>query len=314
MIRLRRLVATAKRLTIAGLALLIVAAPAATAGGPVTVLATSAYELNPAASADYLAWDIAGRKNAYDVYAKPFGGSRVHVNQNRTRGATGSIDGTKLVYQQWTVGSSAGSSIYLYDFQRHRRTKVPSPVNTAKWEYSPSLSGPWLMFARWFARSDDRKIYVYNRTTGVLRGVVTTTGSHVDLWPMQINGRYAVYEVDRLNHDDTKYLACEVFRYDVQTRTSTRIPNPFDRCQYAPSVSSEGTVYYARSGLADCPSNVKLIRNPLGSPEETLYILPAGHYMLSSYAFDNGDATTDVFWDDIRCQGGADIRKLTAAT
>src|SRR4029453_9533353 len=113
MIRLRRFLATVGRVAIASSMLVALTAPDAMARAPVTVLATRAYELNPAASSRHVAWDIRSR-GSWNAYVKRFGGKRIHVNHEGTSGSVGSIDGTRLVYQQWTyTARRRDSDIYI---------------------------------------------------------------------------------------------------------------------------------------------------------------------------------------------------------
>ncbi len=53
-------------------------------------------------------------------------------------------------------------------------------------------------------------------------------------------------------------MKCQVFRYTISSDRILRVPNP-NAYQYAPSVSRDGTVYFARSGSA-CGANVRLLR------------------------------------------------------
>ena len=71
-----------------------------------------------------------------------------------------------------------------------------------------------------------------------------------------------------------------------------------------------GTVYFGRSG-SRCGRNALLRRQPLGGAASTLVDFADGHDIYSTYALDNGDTTTDVYYDPWRCGTQADIDKLT---
>lgn len=288
---------------------LLVGAPLPAAGAVIeTVLATKADEWNPAASASYLAWTVWTGKE-YIVYAKPIGGSRFRVSRERYSGVVGGIDGTTLIYQEWS--SRRGSSdIFVFDLDAKTRTKVGDPVSTSLWEYWPSISGDWILFARWF-RSGDRKLLLYNTVTEERRVIASTSGERRQLLPGQVSGDYVVYEKYAYDSDG-RITSGEVFRYDIPTETTAKVPNPRSRWQYSPSVNPAGTVYYGRSGFA-CGRNVTIRKYPVGGPAETLASIPRGTDFYSSYAVDNGDGTTDVYFDAARCGGKGNIKKVTDA-
>lgn len=81
----------------------------------------------------------------------------------------------------------------------------------------------------------------------------------------------------------------------------------------APSVDPTGTVYLARSGFG-CAKNVLLRRFPVGGPAATLMPLENNLDLSQTYAVDNGDGTTDVYFDPANCDSFVpDIQKVTVA-
>lgn len=116
--------------------LLVVAAAAALIAVPAAyallsqhgVKTTRLYEQLPAAtegSTQYVAWSQ---------------NSRAHRNH----------DPPMVAYQQVVNGNS---DLKLYDADAQTRTDPPAGVNTFDWEWEPSISGDWLLFARRAARS-----------------------------------------------------------------------------------------------------------------------------------------------------------------
>jgi len=284
-------------------AVLLLTVPAVGATG---VLTTKAYEFNPAATDTYISWNGINHRH-YVVYAKPFSGSRFRVSPKGTNGWNGSIDGTTLIYQLY-VPSKNRSDVYSYDLVTKTRTKIGKPVSTDRWEYEPVGSGDWVMYGRYF-RNADRKIYLYNTNTHELRTLASTSGKAWFLVPSQVNGNYAVWEKAKVHRH--RNVGCDVFLYDIAGGTKTKLANPNDRCQYSPGVNPAGTVFFARSGFG-CGKNVVLRQQPLASSATTVGTIGAGHDVISLYAVDNGDTTTDLYYDPASCtKARADVVKVT---
>ena len=284
-------------------ATLLLAAPAT--GSATGVITTAADEFNPAATDTYVAWNVYAHQN-YIAYAKRFGGSRFRVNPKGTQAWVGSIDGSVLTYQQWVLNKGR-SDIFTYDLASKTRSKIGSPVSTDRWEYDAAGSGDWLMFARYY-RNNDRKIFLYNTNTTKMRRLAATSGRRWYLRPLQVNGNYVVWEKDDSPHGHL--AACDVFLYDIAGKTTTKLANPKARCQYSAAVNPVGTVYFARSGFR-CGKNVVLRRLPLGGSVSTIVNFADGHDVSNLYAVDNGDTTTDLYYDPFRCGRRSNIVKVT---
>ena len=282
-------------------AVLLLTVPAMGATGVIT---TKADEFNPAATDTYIAWNVYTNKH-YVVYAKQFGGSRFRVNPTGTEGWVGSIDGTTLIYQQYAP-SKGTSDVYAYDLAAKTRNKIGKPVSTGGWEYDPSGSGDWVMYARYY-RNADRKIFLYNTNTQELRHLAATSGRRFILRSSQISGNYAVWEKAELHRGNL--AGCNVFLYDIAGDTTTKLANPNARCQYSPAVNPAGTVFFGRSGFG-CGKNAVLREQPLASSATTIVTLANGHDIASMYAFEKADTTTDVYYDPFKCGGKADIVKV----
>jgi hypothetical protein len=100
----------------------------------------------------------------------------------------------------------------------------------------------------------------------------------------------------------------------VRTGSKLRLPNEPARCNYRPSVNELGTVFFGRSGFG-CGLHARLVRYPIGGPPDRLLTFVPGRDLASgTYAVDNGDSTTDVYYDHSSCFGSPNIKKIIAAT
>jgi hypothetical protein len=279
-----------------------VAAVTATAWASVPdtpVRAGRAHEVLPSADGDagYLAWtqNSAARPKHYDAFVSLSGAPKVMVNATGTSGYNGGIDGTTLVYQQVRRGQS---DLHLFDLATHQRS-IPAVVNTPQWEWRPSISGPWLLFGRENLRTRPVKsrVLLYNTDTSQLITLVDTPGFSQ---PGQVNGDFAVYT-------HCGRVTCNVFRYQISTGQRVKMPNALSRrVQYAPSVSADGTVYYASSRFT-CGKDVRIRRFVAGDATASLMtILPAGRDINTTYADDMTDGTTRVLHDRASCKGSSD--------
>jgi len=282
----------------------------ATAADPVKVLSTSADELSPAASTDYLAW-IQRDGSKVVVYAKPFDGARMRVSAIGYSASPGSIEGTTLIYQQYSVAKGI-SDIYRFDLVTKRRTKLPSPINTKHWEHSPTGSGDMIAFTRLYP-TDESRLILYDMASENARTLVSTPGARVGVWAGQMRGNWLTFQ--KLVFDGRGGLkSCEVFLYDIAARTTSKVPNPDGRCHYASSVDLSGTVYFARSALA-CGKNVSLRAYPVGGPETKVISLTDPQEINVTSAVDTPGGT-EVYYDLFRCRpsgyvGPSDIYKVT---
>ena len=127
------------------LALISVAGIAAAATPEVVLNDPAVNEVGPSASDGYLVWsaDSEARPNRTNSYVMATGGDPVRINPAGTQSYEAAIDGTTVVYQE---ASSDGADIWFYDVLTEERTPAPSGVNTAGWEFRPTLSGNWLLY------------------------------------------------------------------------------------------------------------------------------------------------------------------------
>jgi hypothetical protein len=255
--------------------------------------------LNPAADwnggSEAFAWTLSRPRHPqlYDAWVKDGANPAVKLNVGG-QGWIGGIDYPTVVYQRIRRGAS---NIYLYDLATHGRPGTPSGINTGKWEYSPTVSGDWLLFGRADRRL--QRIILHNMTTGEERVLAKARGGRHIVYPGQVNGTWATY---------TRCVpGCDVIRYHIQTGTKTTVARPEPRRpldQYAASVTSTGIVYLARSRRT-CGGDVRIARFfGTGDPSlgTVLVQLPRGRDVgLVMYARENPDASVDVFHGRGKC-------------
>lgn len=268
------------------------------------VLTGEAGEFQPARGPAHLAWEqnTRGHPNHYDVFVKPDGGSEMRVNPRRTQGAMGGVDGGTLVYQEFQ--GDRRSSIRFYDMNAKQRLKPPGGVNSKAWEYWPSLSGRWLLFAREF--DNGRRILILYDVQTDTRQILDRTKKEEDfIGPGQVNGDYAVWS--------TCTPKCDVLVHHIPTDTTTKVPNP-GGYQRGPSVSPGGVVYFSR-GNKKCGSSVSLVRYPPGGPAQTLLDLQDPLDIHDTFVFSDPNGGTEVLYERIGCGRAAasDIFKIVDA-
>jgi hypothetical protein len=261
-------------------------------------------EFQPARGNGYLAWErnTSARPNWYNVYARRDGQRRFRVNAPGTQGAMGGIEGTSLVYQQF---KGSRSNIKFYNLETRKRSSPRVYVNTRKWEYWPSISGDWILFGRRNASATKRKVILFNRATLAVRIIDETTNARSFISPGQVNGEFVVW------HRCRPVPNCDVYRYNIRTRLTRRIPTGGSASQHGASVTSDGTVYMTRSGKK-CGHKVRLMRFPVGGPATLLSRLSKGRNSFDSFALTDETGANHFYFEVSRCNAAArsDIYKI----
>lgn len=293
-----------------GIALLAVTASAATT--PTPVKATARNEATPAAGGDYLAWAKSrrGRPRVLDVWAQQQGKAAFKVNAPRSTGWAGGIDGGTLVFQQVKRGNS---DIRFFNLATRRRRNAPSGVNTRRWEWHPTISGPWLLYSRGFAFGSGAKFVILrNLLTAEQRVLDASQSRTAMLQAGQVSGNYAVWT------RCTTRTTCTVFRYDIATGSATQMPST-GQVLYGASVTPAGAVYYGRSG-PQCGAKVELVKTTLEGTTLVLYTFPSGQDFSVSYAAPlitlppGPTTTTRIYYDRAVCRTGRTDVYLTTDT
>ena len=206
---------------------------------------------------------------------QPDGSAPIKLNTSHSA-VPGGISGTRAVFQIYTEHES---NIRYYDLVTHVRTAFPAAVNTGRWEWDPSVSGDWLLFARrnFSVRPESDRILLYNMVSEELRVLAEATGNpDIDLRVGQVNGDYAVWDRCVPSHH-----VCGIVRYQISTGQRLFVPRPTGRVNYAASVSSAGDVFFARSSWT-CGSYVNLRRWTPGVAEVQLVALRKGQEVSNS--------------------------------
>ncbi len=288
------------------LATLAASTTPASAVTPVVVVNSQAIEQRPAASTTFVAWTRVpdSSYSSSSVRAEAIGGTPFRVSAKGTYARTGAIDGSTLVYTQ-------DGDIALFDLSTKTALPVPDGVNTKAYEDALGISGIHLLFARdhnhrysvvLFDTSTGTSLVLYSHKDMSRRLAILQTG--------QLDGNYAAWDQIAFT-PSFAVTRCDVTLYDLAAATTTKVPNPDKRCQSAPAVSAVGTLYFDRAGLS-CGQHAQIIEQLLGATGSVLYSLPKGHDYGGAVAVDNGDGTTDVYFDPTDCSrpNAWDIYKL----
>ena len=284
----------------------LVAVPAADAAllDQFGVKTSRLYEQQPAAATDggaeYFAWsqNARTRKNHFDAFLSRTGDTRVKLNR-KGLGYIGGIDPPVVAYQQVVEGNS---DLKLYDVDTRARSDPPAGVNTSNWEWEPSISGDWLLFAR----QTNSAQFVILRSLTTAAKVVLDQGRRFH-HAGQVSDDYAVWT-------RCGKTACNVVRRQLSTATDTVLARPADRFQYGAAVTSTGIVYVARSS-PKCGGSVKIARFfGAGDAADGTVVADLGANgwdLWSAYARENDDESVDVFYDRLLCGGNkADIYRV----
>ena len=257
----------------------------------VPVVDSGAFEYGPAADGDYVAWtaNTFKRPNRFHAYFSQSGGPKQRVNPPGTQAQTGGIDGTELVYSEVT---GDGSDLVLYDMATETTLPTPAGVNTGREEFAASNSGDYLLFDRdrEARRPLVERIVLHNTVTGVETILAEDIRAHKYLASGQVNGNWAVYYF-------CGTLVCNVFRYDLTSEETRKVPNRGNKQQYASSVSDEGIVYFLRSP-PECGRNVRIVSWDVATAPSVFLDLPNNRDSFDTF-FD--DATSSLYYQRLRC-------------
>ena len=256
-------------------------------------------QITPAAAGSTLSWSRNGPSDTgpYNEYVQVGSGPRVQVNGRGTQAYGGGISGSTLVYQRVYKNQS---DLRFYDIPSATYLATPAGWNTASWEWSPTISGTEVLFGRATdipsSTSTRQQIILGDLATHQLTVIGSATAKFTAEYPGQVNGNYAVWT-------SCSTTSCHLEEYDIATQTKTAIPTqgtPFD---YAASVTSTGTVYFAHSG-SGCGTSVTLVRYPLGGPATVLVAFPKGIDVSSSYV-DDTSGTPTIYYAKGSCRTNA---------
>jgi hypothetical protein len=294
---------THRSIAVAGLAIVCLTALGGTAAAalqPVPVKHTPLREELPAAGGTIFAWsqNSAGHPAVDNIWVEVGGGRAVRLNPPHTYAEAGGVDGDEVIFDQANQRGRSGIRIWNATTQTF---SIPQGVNTQAREYWPTKSGPWILYGR-LGRHADRAL-LHNTATGETVVLATVRTGQFVIFPGQVSGNWAVWDVCR--------RVCNVYRHDIGAGTTTRIPTTLrGRYQYRPSVTADGTVYFVHSGRA-CGQNVRLVRQPLGGPQEVVLSLAPGRDIFSkTQAVPDATSGTDVYYSQARCTNPRNARDI----
>jgi Tol biopolymer transport system component len=235
----------------------------------------------------------------YDTYVKPAGQPRWKVNTRGVSwpGAIDSSDGTTLIYQQARRGNS---DLRLIDMSTKVRS-IPTGVNTAKWEWQPSISGDWILFGRsWGSRPVKYSIVLHNESTSENRVLEVHKRRPAKVSePGQVNGDWASWDTYTVRSG-----ASTVRLYQISTSTTTVPRVPRGKAQYASSVLADGTLFFVRADRGVCGRHVQLMERS-GGTNTVLAQLPAGYDVFRTAAVsEGGGESTSLYFDRVSCSSG----------
>lgn len=258
------------------------------------VIETGAQEFSPAADGAYVAWagNSSARPNHFNVFFSQNAGTPQRVNPPGTRGWTGGIDGTELVYTESDADRSG--DLVLYDMASDTTIPLPAGVNTGRIEHNPTNSGDYLLFDRdrFTRRSTVERIVLFNTATETEIVLAESRSNRTFLESGQVNGNWAVYFRCRS-------LVCNVYRYDIMDQATEMVPNPSDFQQYAPSVSDAGAVFFLRSPPR-CGRNVRFMTWDGATNPALFRPLPEGRDSFDTFFDDSAGGS--LYYERLRCR------------
>jgi hypothetical protein len=294
------------------------AAQAAAAATPAPVLARPRVaEAQPSASATgTLVWSQNSREHRrhYNAFAMVPGGHPVRVNERGTKSPQASIVGTSVLYARW---ADEDIDLRFYDVVTGKRTGPGKGINTRYLEYQPNVTRDYIFFQRGKFRGENRwvRLILYDRSTGRSKILAEGDPRQEYLDPDQVTGDWLTWESCDLIHHHL-FSDCQVYLYRISTGTTVRLPNPRQQ-QYGAAVTSDGTVYFVRTGHRHywlCGTHATIFRYPLGGPATEIASLPDGIDAFTAFALENGYGSTTLYFERDECGGpNRDIYKIEGA-
>lgn len=274
------------------------------------LVSTRANELSAAESIDVLAWSRDDRRSGLRVNALArFDGQRIRLNQSRSDGLVGGVDGHRVSFVQMRGWRSR---IRVTDVSTGEDVPLHSAVNQPGLEMTPTISGDWILYGRWSgiqpypSRVPERSaVYLSNYVTGEVRVLQTTRRNRL-LLPGQLNGVWASWSMCGTRS------GCHVYRYNVETDTRTQVAVA-DSALYAASTHPSGDVFFARSGYA-CGRRVRLIRAGIDGSREIVAHVPKGYDLFRTFAHATSESQTRILYDRLRCKNSRSDIYVTTHT
>jgi len=276
-------------------------------------------QILPGANASFIGWthNTNAHPRHYNAYVQPVSGgvptgSPMKLNTGTSFGWFGGVrpDANEAVFQQ-TNGRQTRSDIRIVNLDVLPLAPVSPPgLNTGAWEFRPSISADWILFARNLGTRS--RIYLYDRTlqTSIaLASARNYRNGNPRITPDDVTEAYAAW---------TKCgTVCNVYYYNLSTQVTAVVPNPSSTHQYNSSLSdTSGDMYLVHSG-SGCGVEVEILRWHIGDPPPFTQVatLPSGYDVIFRTATFNDGINDTVYFDRVRCAGKfySDIYEVPAA-
>jgi hypothetical protein len=266
-------------------------------GAPQRVIAGPEDQLLPSANAEYLIWAANSVRfpNRFQAYGRRRGtNDTFRLTAPGTHGYAGGIDPgqNRAVYQQIDGGSS---DLYAINLATRARSKLPAPINSARWEWGPRVSNAFYLFAR--DAGTTTTLFLYHRGPQTLEKLDSYDLTTFYAAPGAVGERYATWTVCGPSN-------CRAFVRDTRSDRTRRIPAVDGKARYAPVVDEGGSwVYFVRSGQA-CGAAVRIMRLPLadlGSTPESIATFPPGIDVGFQLSLEVQPDRSDLWFSRYRC-------------
>ena len=203
-------------------------------------------------------------------------------------------------------------------------------VNSPNAEMDPDLSGRFLLFTRSRLVGEGREeaeiteVLLYNRNTRTLRLLSRARNrfffvgtQHHSLAAGQINGAYAVWT--RYTHGLDSIERSAVVLHNIQTGTTTTLPQPRRTYQDGPGVATDGTVYYTRLIKTRTGGGIGpvgwVLEQPIGAPAEVVFTFDALTEGAGGFYVDERANERHIYFGFRHGRGGfSDIYKVVEPT
>lgn len=220
---------------------------------------------------------------------------KTRISAKGTVGYAGALYRNKLVYQQRNGYRSYNSQIRLYDAARNKHVRLPSGINTPHFEWAPSVWGKWLTFSRDTTKANKPRhlLWLANLRSG-RKQVLASGRPGKELKVGQMAGAYITW---------LKCLSassCNVFTHNRQTGTTFRMPRPRGTVVYAPSVTTSGDTYFARTASNECGA-AEIFRRSIDGGIEKVLQFPEDMDLGTSWVDPQGDGTVRLYMSTSSC-------------
>jgi hypothetical protein len=269
---------------------------------PLPVRTSSADEYFPAADSGALMWTQDSPETSRPVvYVRLLDGSRVRVNPRGTTAFSVGISGHKAVFLQLTPKIGGLNAFRLYDLARHRYRTLRTNGFATEGAFADGL-----VLYGWNTQAGSEGIQLRKISTGndILLDRVSYGWARVG----SVNRHFAIWK-------KCVVTDCGVYLYDVDQRTTVRVPNPAGLSQSAPSALPDGTVYVVEGTTERCPtSEESLVRYGTDGSRTVLATLAPG-LLIARTSATVVQGTPTVYFDRGTCRrngsaGGLDIYKV----